>query len=51
VAAFARPATDDEAGPCLQFVADAAAGGPDPVAAWAALAHVLVNRKEFQFLQ
>jgi hypothetical protein len=49
--AFARPATDDEAGPCLQFVAEAAAGGPDPVAPWAALAHVLVNRKEFQFLQ
>jgi hypothetical protein len=45
LSAFARPPTADELAACLEFLA-----GRDELAAWAALAHVLFNTKEFLFL-
>jgi hypothetical protein len=51
--AFARPPTDSELAACLDFlVRQAALSGhkPDDPAAWADLAHVLFNAKEFIFV-
>jgi hypothetical protein len=44
--AFGRPATEGECRRCLDFVE----GQSDAPAAWADLAHVLLNTKEFIFL-
>jgi hypothetical protein len=52
--AFARPPTEAELAVCLDFVGRPAAPdarGPDDLAAWADLAHVLFNAKEFIFLE
>jgi hypothetical protein len=47
LAAFGRPPSADEASACLEFVGGGKANDP---AAWADLAHVLFNVKEFIFL-
>jgi cytochrome c553 len=46
--AFARPPTEAELAACRQFLRRPA---PDAVSAWADLAHVLFNVKEFIFLE
>jgi hypothetical protein len=46
IAAFGRPAHEDECRRCMEFV-EAQGGTP---AAWTALAHALVNTKEFLYL-
>jgi hypothetical protein len=54
LAAFARPPTPAEERACLGFLARQArltASGGDAPAAWADLAHVLFNAKEFIFLE
>jgi hypothetical protein len=51
--AFGRPPAEDELSACREFLhrrAELNRGSPDEVAAWAALAHVLFNTKEFIFL-
>jgi hypothetical protein len=51
--AFARPPSGDEMRYCLEFLDQQdrqAAGQRDEPAAWADLAHVLLNAKEFVFL-
>ncbi|MBA4189245.1 MAG: hypothetical protein C0467_14710 [Planctomycetaceae bacterium] len=49
--AFARAPTDAEAKACRDYLAQQTAPGQEPgAAAWAALAHVLFNMKEFIFL-
>ena len=51
VEAFARPPSPEESAACLEFLNRRAGPGRDPdAAAWAALAHVLFNAKEFIFL-
>jgi hypothetical protein len=53
VSAFSRPPTEVELSACLRFLEDQAElsrGAPSDAAAWAALAHVLFNTKEFIFL-
>jgi hypothetical protein len=52
--AFARPASDEELAAALEFLdgqSSAAGSGGDPVAAWTELCHVLLNTKEFIFLE
>jgi hypothetical protein len=52
-AAFSRPPRADEIASCLDFVARQAqlsGAGPDDLAPWADLAHLLLNVKEFIFL-
>lgn len=52
--AFSRPPTEAETTACLEFVKRQAAlssGAADDPAAWADLAHLLLNVKEFIFLQ
>jgi hypothetical protein len=53
VAAFARPPTADETQAAAGFVADLSKeyGKPDHPKAWADLAHVLFNAKEFIFVE
>jgi hypothetical protein len=51
--AFARPPSAEELAACLDFLQEQArlsGGRTDDVAAWASLAHVLFNAKEFIFL-
>jgi hypothetical protein len=51
--AFARPAAEAELTACLEFLgrqARLSGQGPDDPAAWADLAHVLFNAKEFIFV-
>ena len=52
-AAFGRLPTKDELAAAAEFVADRAAeyGAPDHLKAWADLAHVLLNAKEFVFVE
>ncbi len=50
-AAFARPAGDAEAQAALDFLADRAGAGATPRDAWADLCHVLINTKEFVFIE
>ncbi|HVC98948.1 MAG TPA: PSD1 and planctomycete cytochrome C domain-containing protein [Pirellulales bacterium] len=54
VAAFARPATDAERQSALAFVAEQSrryGSGPEDPRAWADLCHVLLNVKEFIYIQ
>jgi len=54
VAAYARPATDAERQGALAFVAEQSrryGGAPDDPRAWADLCHVLLNVKEFIYIQ
>jgi cytochrome c553 len=52
-AAFGRPPSDDELAAATGFVAELAKeyGAPDHPKAWADLAHVLLNAKEFIFVE
>ncbi len=53
VAAFGRPPTEDEVRGCVDFLGEQgrlAKTGPEAPGVWADLAHVLVNVKEFIFL-
>jgi hypothetical protein len=51
LSAFSRPPTDEELTACQDFLRQQPGlGGANEVAAWAALAHVLFNTKEFIFL-
>ena len=50
LAAFGRMPSPDEAAACLEYVRQRPANSPE-AAAWASLAHVLFNAKEFIFLQ
>jgi hypothetical protein len=52
-AAFGRPPSADELGAATGFVADLSNeyGRPDHPKAWAGLAHVLFNAKEFIFVE
>jgi hypothetical protein len=51
--AFGRPPTKAELAAAVEFLADQAAehGKPDHPRAWADLAHVLFNAKEFIFVE
>ena len=53
VAAFGRESTKDEVATAVDFVQDASKefGKPDHPKAWADLAHVLLNSKEFIFVE
>jgi hypothetical protein len=53
VAAFGRPPTADETQSAVAFVAELSKeyGKPDHPKAWADLAHVLFNAKEFIFVE
>jgi hypothetical protein len=50
LAAFGRPPSPEETAACLEYVRQRPANSPE-AAAWASLAHVLFNAKEFIFLQ
>jgi hypothetical protein len=53
-AAFARPPTADESRDALHFLEQQAKryeGGSDDPRAWADLCHVLINVKEFIFIE
>ncbi len=52
LAAFGRPPTDDERAEALAFLNEqgAAYGSPDDPLAWADLCHVLINVKEFIYI-
>ena len=51
--AFGRPPTKDELAAAAEFLAEQAKeyGKPDHPKAWADLAHVLFNAKEFIFVE
>ncbi len=49
--AFARPATNDEAQAALAFLASRAQAGAAVREGWADLCHVLMNTKEFLFIE
>jgi|SRR5579883_779299 len=53
LAAFGRPPTKDELGAAVEFVSEQAKeyGKPDHPKAWADLAHVLFNAKEFIYIE
>src|SRR6185436_17340628 len=50
IAAFARPPQADELASALQFLDEQQKQYHDPIKAWSDLAHVLVNVKEFIFV-
>jgi hypothetical protein len=50
-AAFTRPPTAAEVGTATAFVAEQVASGATEPQAWAALAHALLNAKEFVFVE
>ncbi|HYE18013.1 MAG TPA: PSD1 and planctomycete cytochrome C domain-containing protein [Tepidisphaeraceae bacterium] len=49
--AYGRPATAEEVGPIMAFVEQSAKDGRDDLATWADVAHVLINAKEFVFVE
>ena len=50
IIAFARPPQPDELASALQFIDEQQKQYNDPIKAWSDLCHVLINVKEFIFL-